>query len=150
MKKSIGEFEIDDDRGRVDFAAVHRWLAGSYWSPGIAREVVERAAKHSSLVIGVYRGGEQVGYARVISDRATFAWVADVYVDEAHRGRGLGREMIRFALADPEHQGLRRWLLATKDAHGVYAEVGFGPLDKPESMMIHRPAGRANWEAPGG
>jgi GNAT superfamily N-acetyltransferase len=148
MKKAIGEYEIDDARERVELAAVHRWLSETYWSPGVAREVVERAAAHSSLVIGVYREGEQVGYCRVVSDRATFAWVADVFVDRAHRGRGLAKEMVKFALAHPEHQGLRRWMLATRDAHAVYAEVGFGPLDKPESMMVHRPV--AGWETAGG
>jgi GNAT superfamily N-acetyltransferase len=148
MKNAIGEYEIDDAPERVDFAVVRRWLSETYWSPGVAREVVERAAKYSSLVIGIYRAGEQVGYCRVVSDRATFAWVADVYVDPAHRGRGLAKEMVRFALAHPEHRGLRRWMLATRDAHSVYAEVGFGPLDKPESMMVHRPV--AGWDAPGG
>jgi GNAT superfamily N-acetyltransferase len=146
MKHVIGNYEIDDSFDRIDFATVHRWLRDTYWSPGIPRDLVERAARHSSLVVGVYQGLEQVAYCRVISDRATFGWLADVYVDAAHRGRGLAKEMVKFALAHPDHQGFRRWLLATRDAQPVYAEVGFGPLDKPESMMIHRPL-RQGWDA---
>ena len=139
MTHTIGNDQIDDSLARIDFATVHRWLADTYWSPGIDRGLVERAARHSSLVVGVYRGSEQVAYCRVISDRATFGWLADVNVDAAHRGRGLAKEMVKFALSHPEHEGFRRWLLATRDAQPVYAEVGFTPLDKPESIMIHRP-----------
>ena len=120
----------------MDFARVHAWLSSSYWSPGVSRETVEKAARGSSLVIGAYRGVEQAGYLRVVSDKATFAWVCDVFVDEAHRGRGIAKAMVRFALADPEHQGLRRWLLATRDAHEVYRAVGFKPLPAPEKWMI--------------
>jgi GNAT superfamily N-acetyltransferase len=148
MKRVAGEYEIDDAIERIDFAAVHGWLSGSYWSPGISREKVERAARHSSLVIGVYRDDAHVAYARVISDCATFGWLADVFVDEEHRGRGLAKEIVRFALTHPEHQGFRRWMLATRDAHGVYAEVGFEPMDKPELLMIHRPI--PSWETAGG
>ena len=105
----------------------------------MVREKVERAARNSSLVVGAYRGGEQVGYLRLVSDKTTFAWVCDVYVDEVHRGRGIARAMVRFALAHPEHQGLRRWLLATQDAHDIYAACGFKPLDNPERWMFLRP-----------
>lgn len=132
-------YEIDDSLERVDFARVHGWLTATYWSPGIAREKVERAARGSSLVVGVYKEGAQVGYLRVVSDKATFAWVCDVFVDEAHRGQGVARAMVRFALDHPEHQGLRRWLLATQDAHGVYQGVGFGPLPMPERYLTLRP-----------
>lgn len=129
------EFEIDDDLARIDFDRVHRWLASTYWSPNIARERVERAARHSSLVIGAYRGSEQVGYLRIVSDRTTFAYVCDVFVDEAHRGHGIARAMVQHALAHPEHQGLRRWLLATRDAQPVYRRVGFEALPNPERWM---------------
>jgi GNAT superfamily N-acetyltransferase len=139
MNRAVGDYEIDDSFDRVDFATVHRWLAHTYWNAGVSRDYVERAARHSSLVIGAYRGSQQVGYLRIVSDRTTFAWVADVYVDPAHRGRRLAGEMVKFALAHPEHQNLRRWMLATRDAQPVYARVGFGPLDKPQSMMVHRP-----------
>ena len=133
-----GEYEIDDSLERIDLERVYGWLTAAYWSPGVSREVVERAARHSSLVVGAYMNGVQVGYLRVVSDKATFAWVCDVYVDEVHRGRGLGRAMVRFALAHPEHQGLRRWLLATRSAHGVYQACGFEALDEPERWMILR------------
>jgi GNAT superfamily N-acetyltransferase len=139
MTRSHDDYEIDDRRDRIDFERVHSWLTTTYWSPGIARERVERAANGSSLVIGVYRGKEQVGYARVISDRTTFGYLADVFVDEAHRGRGIARAMVRFALDSPDHQGLRRWLLATADAHAVYAGVGFVPLPMPERWMALLP-----------
>ena len=133
-------YEIDDARERVDFDRVHAWLRETYWSPEVARERVERAACHSSLVVGAYHSGDQVGYLRVVSDCATFAYVCDVYVDAAHRKQGVAKAMMRFALAHPEHQNLRRWLLATRDAHAVYAEVGFEPLTPPERWMVHFPA----------
>ena len=139
MKRAHREYEIDDDPTRPNFARVHQWLTNSYWSPGIARERVERAAAGSSLVIGAYLYGEQVGYLRVVSDRATFAWVADVFVDPPHRGRGVATAMLQFAIEHPAHQGFRRWTLATRDAHEVYAKVGFMPLPHPERFMIFKP-----------
>lgn len=139
MPQPFEGYEIDENRDRLDFARVHGWLTTTYWSPGIAREKVERAARGSSLVVAAYKDGIQVGYLRIISDRATFAWVCDVFVDEAHRGHGLAKAMVRYALNHPEHQGLRRWVLATLDAHGVYKEVGFTPLPSPERWMIHAP-----------
>ncbi len=130
---------LDDELARIDFARVHAWLASAYWSPGISREKVERAAQNSSLVVGAYRDSLQVGYLRVVSDKTSFAWICDVYVDEAHRGLGIARAMVRFALAHPDHQGLRRWLLATRDAHGVYGSAGFEPLPEPQRWMIYSP-----------
>ena len=135
MITRLGEYEIDDALERVDLARVHSWLETTYWSPGVSREIVERAARNSSLVIGAYLDSTQVAYTRIISDRATFAWICDVFVDEPHRAKGLARAMISFALAHPEHQNLRRWLLATRDAHGVYRELGFEPLTNPERWM---------------
>ncbi|MCW3099351.1 MAG: acetyltransferase [Chthonomonadaceae bacterium] len=146
MRTQHGAYELDDDITRIDFVRVHSWLTTSYWSPGIALDKVQRAAEGSSLVVGVYQRserenepGQQVGYMRVISDKATFAWIADVFVDEAHRGQKIASAMVRFALAHPEHQGLRRWVLATLDAHPVYAGVGFIPLPEPARWMIHLP-----------
>jgi len=139
-------YQIDSDRDRLDFDRIHAWLSSTYWSPGVERDRVERAAAYSSLVIGAYlqtdesiATGEQVGYMRVISDRATFAYICDVYVDEVHRGQGIATAMLRFALADPEHQNLRRWLLVTRDAHAVYASVGFQTLPTPERWMALLP-----------
>jgi GNAT superfamily N-acetyltransferase len=114
----------------MDFYRVHSWLTTTYCSPGIALEKVERAARHSALVIRAFEDGVQVGYARVVSDQTTFAWVCDVFVDEAFRGRGIARAMVAFAMADENLQGLRRWVLATADAHGAYAALG---LADPES-----------------
>ena len=123
----------------TDFETVHGWLETSYWSPGVSRERVERAARGSSLVVNAYEKDRQIGYCRVISDCTSFAWVCDVFVDPSARGNGVARSMIQAALTDPGHKGLRRWLLATKDAHGVYAKLGFEPLAEPERWMIHRP-----------
>lgn len=142
MIQRFGEYEIDDSLERVDFERVHGWLATAYWSPDVPRARVERAARHSSLVVGAYVGDTQTGYMRVVSDRATFAWICDVWVDESHRGKGIARAMVGFALQHPEHQSLRRWVLATRDAHGVYAECGFEPLVAADRWMVHFPGER--------
>jgi GNAT superfamily N-acetyltransferase len=139
MVRKHGEYELDEDLARIDFARVHAWLDGTYWAAGRSRERVEKAARFSSLVVGAYHAGEQVAFMRVVSDRVTFAWVADVYVDEKHRGKGIARAMVRFALEHPEHREIRRWVLRTRDAHGVYAALGFGPYEEPESFMQLRP-----------
>ena len=134
-----GDYEIDDAPERIDLYRVHGWLASSYWSPGVPKETVERAARNSSMLVGAYFQSEQVGYMRVISDKATFAWLADVWVVEEHRGKGIAIAMVRFALQHPEHQGLRRWILATRDAHDVYRKAGCESITDPERWMIHRP-----------
>jgi GNAT superfamily N-acetyltransferase len=123
----------------TDFDTVHPWLASTDWSPGTSRETVERAARHSSLVVNAWEDGRQIGYCRVVSDRTTFAWLSDVFVTEAARGKGVARAMISAALDHREHQGLRRWVLATKDAHDLYARLGFEPLQMPEHWMVRLP-----------
>ncbi|MBC8105997.1 MAG: GNAT family N-acetyltransferase [Anaerolineae bacterium] len=132
---------MDEDAKRLDFARLHDWLTNSYWSPGITCDRVERAAAGSSLVVGAYLNDLQVGYLRVVSDRATFGWIADVFVDADHRGKGIATTRMRFALDHPQHQNLRRWVLATRDAHDVYAKCGFSPLPNPERFMILKPRG---------
>ncbi len=127
--------EISSDRGKLDFALLQSWLSTAYWSPGVTRERVERAAKNSSLVIGAYQNGSQVGYLRVVSDKTTFAWICDVWVDKEHRGQGIAKAMVNAALADPDHQGLRRWVLATTNAHEIYAQCGFEPLPQADKWM---------------
>jgi len=147
VEQEFGTFVISDDRARVDFGRVTGWLADSYWCPGIPRAAVERAARCSSLVAGAYDpGGQQVGYLRVVSDRTRFANLMDVFVAEPHRGRGLGRALVRFALAHPAHREIARWMLGTKDAHGVYAHEGFGPVAEPGRLMQRIIA--PPWEAP--
>lgn len=133
-----GDYLLSTDAARLDFAAVHAYLTRSYWSPGISRTLVERAAAHS-LCFGLYRldadAAEQVGYARVVTDRASFGYLADVYVLEPHRGQGLSKWLMQFITAHPQLQTLRRFLLGTRDAHGLYAQFGFGPLANPSRMM---------------
>jgi GNAT superfamily N-acetyltransferase len=134
--------ELDDDKARLDVARVHRWLASSYWTPGIERAMVEKAIAGSHC-LGAYDGGVQVGYARAITDHATFAWIADVWVEEAVRGQGLGRRMVRWFLDHPELNDIRRFALATADAHGVYAALGFHPLLRPDRYMERLSSGHA-------
>ena len=133
-------YTVSDDPGLLDFDVVHGYLATeSYWARGIPRETVERAARHS-LCFGVYCHGAagsvaQVGFARVLSDRATVAYLADVFILPEHRGRGLSKRLLRTIFAHPELQGLRRWALATRDAHGLYRQFGFEALSQPENRM---------------
>ncbi|UVO51067.1 GNAT family N-acetyltransferase [Sphingomonas sp. SUN019] len=126
--------ELSDDKARLQVDRVHAWLASSYWSPGIARELVERAIAGSHC-LGAYQDGVQVGYARAITDHATFAWIADVWVEETARGQGLGRRMVRWFLNHPDFIGMRRVALVTADAHGVYEALGFHALLRPERFM---------------
>ncbi len=126
--------ELSDDTSRLDVARIHGWLASSYWAPGIAREVVERAIAGSHC-LGAYQNGEQIGFARMITDHATFAWLADVWIDEARRSHGLGRRMVQWFLDDSRYRGIRRIGLTTADAHGVYAKLGFNALMRPERYM---------------
>jgi GNAT superfamily N-acetyltransferase len=134
-------YEISTDPSRLDVDAMHAYLTRSYWSPGIPRETVERAARHS-LCFGVYEraSGAQVGLARVVTDHATFAYLCDVYVLEEHRGHGLGKRLIEEVMAHPALTGARRAMLATRDAHGLYARHGFrAPPDDGVLLQILRP-----------
>ena len=132
-------YEITTDPARFDVDTVWRWLSGSYWAAGVPREVVERSIRNA-LCFAIFEGARQVGFARVITDRATFAYVADVFVDEGARGRGLATWLMQEIVAHPELQGLRRWMLGTHDAHGLYAKVGFRAMAHPERFMeIHDP-----------
>ncbi len=127
--------EISTARGRMDVSAIHTFLAEeSYWAKNIPREVVATAIEHS-LCFGAFDGQVQVGFARVVTDYATFAYLADVYVVASHRGRGISRRVMESVMAHPALQGLRRWHLVTRDAHGLYAAFGFAPLDVPERHM---------------
>jgi GNAT superfamily N-acetyltransferase len=130
---------VSDDPARLDRALVHRFIAGqSYWAQGIPEATMNKAIDHS-LCFGVYRGAAQVGFARVVTDRTTFAYLCDVFVDEAHRGAGLGKWLVTCVLAHPDLQGLRRFALMTRDAHELYRRFGFEPLpDATRYLEIHR------------
>ena len=130
-----GTLDLSFDTARMDVDAIHAFLSGeSYWARGIPRETVARAVRNS-LCVGVWDAGAQVAFARTITDRATYAYLADVYVLASHRGQGIGRWMMEALTAHPELQGLRRWSLVTRDAHALYAPFGFQPVDRPERHM---------------
>jgi GNAT superfamily N-acetyltransferase len=136
MIQPHASYQLDDSFARVDFPRLHAWLNGTYWAEGRPLEMVEKSARHSAVVIGAYDAdGKQVAFARVVSDRTTFAWIADVYVDEAHRRKGIALAMTRFALAHPEFQTVNKWFLATRDAQDVYARAGFKVVDRPQNLM---------------
>jgi GNAT superfamily N-acetyltransferase len=128
------DFLISDDREKLQLDVIHEFLSGSYWARGIPRELVARSIEHA-LCFGLYEGTRLVGFARVITDRATFAYLSDVFVLPSHRGRGLATWLAEVILGHPELQGLRRWMLATNDAHGLYRKVGFGKLAHPDRFM---------------
>jgi N-acetylglutamate synthase-like GNAT family acetyltransferase len=135
-----GEFLISTSRERLDLDVVHGFLTKCYWAKGIPREIVARSIERA-LCFGIYNGeGAQVGFARVISDFATIAYVGDVFVLETHRGQGLGKWLMQCITQHPALQNLRRWILTTRDAHGLYSQVGFTPVKAPERFMeLHRP-----------
>jgi GNAT superfamily N-acetyltransferase len=129
-------FTISTDPALLDVGLIHDFLSNrSYWAPGIGRELVERSLRNS-LCFGVYAAdGRQVGFARIISDRATFAYLCDVFVLEEFRGRGLSKQLMQHIIDYPELQGLRRWMLGTRDAHSLYEQFGFTPLAAPPRFM---------------
>ena len=131
--------DISTDPARLDLETLHAFLSQSYWSPGIPREVLQRALANS-LCFGAYQGARQVAFARVVTDRATFAWVCDVFVVESHRHRGIADALMAAVMAHPQLQQLRRWSLATRDAHALYRRHGFLPLtDSTRAMEIRHP-----------
>ncbi len=132
--------EITTDADRFDRDRLHGWLSGAYWSRGIPRQTLDKAIDNS-LCFGALRDGELVGFARVVTDRATFAWLCDVFVGEDARAGGVGKRLMEAVMAHPDLQGLRNFMLATRDAQGLYSRYGFVPLDQPERFMAirHRP-----------
>lgn len=129
-----GDYLISTDKAKLDIDVIHGFLTMAYWSIGIPRATVERALEHS-LSFGVYRGAQQVGLARVITDYATFAYIADVFILEPFRGQGLSKWLMEVVAAHPDLQGLRRWILATRDAHELYQKTDFAPLHTPDRFM---------------
>jgi GNAT superfamily N-acetyltransferase len=137
-----GEYTISTDAARLDVNLIYEFLSNySYWAKGRTRTAVERSITHS-LSFGLYRQAQQIGFARVVTDYATFAYLADVFVLEAERGHGLGKWLVATIVDHADLQGLRRWLLATRDAHGLYQQAGFTLLAQPERWMerFHEPA----------
>jgi GNAT superfamily N-acetyltransferase len=141
FETTVDGFTISDDPARFHLARAHHWISvESYWAQGIPFATFAKACAHS-MTVGAYGpGGEMAAMARVVTDRATFGWICDVFVDEAARGSGLGRALMAYLKAHPDLQGFRRMHLATRDAHGLYAQFGFGPLTKSESWMEIRDA----------
>jgi GNAT superfamily N-acetyltransferase len=133
-------FEVSDDAARLDLSTIHRFISQeSYWAQGISQGVLARAIAHS-LCFGLYQGPRQVGFARVVTDRATYGYLCDVFVDRDHRGAGLGKWLVACVLEHPDLQGLRRIALMTRDAHDLYRPFGFQALPEPTRYLeIHRP-----------
>jgi N-acetylglutamate synthase-like GNAT family acetyltransferase len=127
-------YRISTDTQEMDITAIHDFLTASYWAKSVPRSVVARAISNS-ICFGVFQGPHQVGFARTVTDSATFAYLADVYILEAHRGKGLGKQLVQEVLAHPQLQGLRRMLLATRDAHSLYSSFGFSELEDATIFM---------------
>ena len=140
MEWQRGEYRVSDDRSRLDLGVIHRFMSGeSYWAAGISESIMARAMAHS-LCFGLFQEGEQIGFARVVTDRATFGYLCDVFVGQSHRGRGLGKWLVECVVAHPDLQGLRRLALMTRDAHELYRPLGFRPMaDATRYLEIHRP-----------
>ena len=149
MERSLGAYLISTDPGRLDLDAIFAYLSGeSYWAKGRPRDQIVRGIENS-LPFGVYLDDSQVGFARIVTDYATFAWLADVYVLEEHRGQGLGKALVEAVVAHPAVRGLPRLLLATVDAHGLYEQYGFQPLHRDERFMAIEASSSANTSADG-
>lgn len=134
FERRRGDYLISTDPGRIDLDVVHGFLSRAYWSKGIPRGVIERAIRNS-LCFGMYSGGNQIGFARAITDRATYAYLADVFILDSYQGWGLGSWLMEVIMSHPDLQGLRRWSLLTRDAHGLYRKFGFGAPTTPERYM---------------
>lgn len=132
-------FTISTENEKFDIDSIHSFLTRSYWAEGISREVIKRSIE-GSLCFGVFINSKQIGFARMITDKATFAYLADVFIIEEYRGLGLSKWLMEVIMAHPELKGLRRMMLATKDAHGLYKKFGFTPLNNVDRwMQIHSP-----------
>ena len=128
------EYTVSTEKGRLDLHMIHDYLTTSYWAAGIPFATVAHSIEHS-LAFGIYTRDQQIGFARVITDYATFAYIGDVFVLKAFRGQGLSKWLMEIIMAHPELQGLRRWILLTKDAHGLYKQYGFTSVNAPERYM---------------
>lgn len=139
MEWKKDDYCITTDKNKIDLPYVHRFLTTTYWSEGIPENVVQRSIE-GSLCFAVFHQQQQIGFARVITDKATFAYLADVFIDEKYRGKGLSKWLMKIIISHPSLQGLRRFMLATRDAHGLYRQNGFSALNNVERWMhIHNP-----------
>ena len=135
MKKQLdNNYTISDDKILLQIEVIHNYLKGAYWCEDIPKEIVERSIE-GSICFGIYKNSIQIGFARVISDKATFAYLADVFILEKHRGQGLSKQLMKFILTHSDLQEIRGWMLGTKDAHGLYEQFGFTPLPEPKRFM---------------
>lgn len=128
-------YEIDDSFDRLDFDQLEKWLADAYWSPGIKKDEIIKGTRNSAIAVGCYLDGRMVGFLRVASDKTRFGYFMDVYVDAAHRGKGLATSMMQFVFDHSDFADVYVWLLMTKDAQGVYQKLGFTPVPEPENWM---------------
>ena len=128
------EYVVSDDKAKLQLNAIHEFLTHSYWSKGVSEAIVKKSIENS-LTFGLYKGVEQIGFAKMITDKATFAYLADVFVLEKHQGHGLGKWLVECTMSHPDLQGLRRIMLATRDAQKLYEKLGFTPLHAPERFM---------------
>jgi GNAT superfamily N-acetyltransferase len=139
MKWHKGEYTITTDKSKLDINVIHHFIAQTYWAKDIPIATMQKAID-GAMCFGVFHGEKQVGFARVITDKATFAYLADVFIIESYRGKGLSKWLMEIIVGHPDLQGLRRFLLATRDAHGLYRQFGFTTLESAENLMhIHNP-----------
>lgn len=139
MEWAKENYTISTDKGKIDAIYVHQFLCQSYWAQNIPVDVVRRSIE-GSLCFAVFDRQQQIGFARVITDGATFAYLADVFIDELYRGKGLSKWLMEIIINYPSLQGLRRFMLATRDAHGLYSQFGFSALTNAERwMQVHNP-----------
>ncbi len=134
MKKTVDDYEFSDDKSRLQLPVIHQLLKEAYWCKGIPQKTIAKAIEHS-LCFGIYKNEEQVGFARVVTDGATFAWICDVIIADEYRGRGLAKGLMNFMVQHPSLLNLRRICLATKDAHGLYQQFGFKPTETPQNWL---------------
>ncbi len=133
----INNYSFSSDKSKLDIDSIHKFLKTSYWAKGIPKEIVKKSIQHSDC-FGVYKDTEQVGFARVITDYATFMYIGDVYILEKDRGQGLGIELMRKIVNNPDYQAIRTWTLLTADAHGLYEKFDFYNLEDPKKFMSRR------------
>lgn len=137
VKNKIGRYKISADKSRMDIKVIHSFLSSSYWAKGRNLSVTKSTIRNSEC-FGLFCKGNQVGFARVISDKTTMAYLADVFILEEHRGKGLGKWFMEYVFAHRTFRKVKKWMLATHDAHGLYSKFGFTPLRNPQNMMEMR------------